>query len=255
MASELTVGSLSNVKTAGNIHMESTLPVIHLDGAGGAAKSSAIYFTEAGHDAPYETVNGYAGSIEYDGVVNQLVIGGYSGGTAKPGIKIARDTGLCSFSNGIAFSSQTDTSATGAAATSTTLDHYEEGTWTPVVRDLAGNVATCSTADGSFTRIGNRVFIGFNVQLSSIGSMTGSYVLITGLPFNHLATADNGTGTIDYFTNFDTSYSGLALDTSSTAWVLWLTGTAAGGGATQVYVPVSAISGDERIKGGAQYNT
>ena len=182
MASELTVGSLSNVKTAGNIHMESTLPVIHLDGAGGAAKSSAIYFTEAGHDAPHESVSGYAGSIEYDGVVNQLVIGGYSGGTAKPGIKIARDTGLCSFSNGIAFSSQTDTSATGAAATSTTLDHYEEGTWTPVVAGgtTAGTYnSTYSVA--AYTRIGRVVTVNFTIDWNS-HTGTGT-LLITGLPF------------------------------------------------------------------------
>ena len=160
--------------------------------------------------------------------------------------------GLVTAANGIAFT-QTGTAATGAATTSSTLDHYEEGTWTPVIRDLAGNVATSSAADGSFTRIGNRVFIGFNIQLSSIGSMTGSYVLIAGIPFNHNSGSDNGTGNIDYFNNFNTSYSGLSLDTSSTASLLWLTGTAAGGDTSQVYVPVSAISGDERIKGGAQY--
>ncbi len=163
------------------------------------------------------------------------------------------ETGLATFANGIAFS-QTGTAATGAATTSSTLDHYEEGTWTPVVRDLAGNVATLSVALGSFTRIGNRVLLGFQFTLSSIGSMTGSYVLIAGLPFNHLATTYNGTGNIDYFTNFDTSYSGLSLDTSSTASLLWLTGTPAGGGTGQVYVPPSALGGNELIKGGVQYH-
>lgn len=259
MASELEVGGLTtsgNLEVNGSTHkiyraVNSGNPEFHLGSS--ATNTLAIQSVYTGSAQTLNYVGFTTSSALSSADAGQFIFS--PDGVTKVNIN---DAGLTCAGEitctGINISSQTDTAATGAARTSGKLDHYEEGTWTPVIRDLAGNVATCSTADGSFTRIGNRVLIGFNVQLSSIGSMIGSYVLIAGIPFNHLASAHNGTGTIDYFTNFNTSYSGLSLDTSSTASLLWLTGTAAGGGAGQVYVPVSAISGDERIKGGAQYH-
>ena len=237
------------IKTAGDNAKRLTVDsagVLGVPASDGGTESTTLSTNAAGHtlfgndtanrDMNY-TVTGTGGHYFSTGGLNSASIAA---------------SGLATFGYGIAFT-QTGTAATGAATTSSTLDHYEEGTWTPVIQDLAGNVATCSVAVGSFTRIGNRVLVGFQVTLTSIGSMTGSYVLISGLPFNHVANTYNGTGNIDVFTNFDTSYSGLSLDTSSTASLLWLTGTAAGGGASQVYVPVSALGGNELFKGGAQY--
>ena len=99
-------------------------------------------------------------------------------------------TGLATFSNGIAFS-QTNTSATGATATGTTLSHFEEGTWTASL-EFGGSTTGITYASngnqGFYTRIGNMVYVSCLVVLSNKGSATGA-ATIAGLPFtvgNHL---------------------------------------------------------------------
>ena len=70
------------------------------------------------------------------------------------------------------------------------LDEYEEGTWTPVVKDAQGtpNAAGMAGATGFYTRIGNLVNVGFACLINSVSGMTSSdNVTIHGLPF----TVDN----------------------------------------------------------------
>ena len=65
---------------------------------------------------------------------------------------------------------------------STTLDAYEEGTWTPAL--TFGGGATGITYGGQFgyyTRIGDRVFVSGVITLTAVGSSTGT-ATITGLP-------------------------------------------------------------------------
>ena len=145
--------------------------------------------------------------------------------------------------------------ALGGNAVANTLDDYEEGTWTPTFRDLAGNLATLSTALGSYTKIGRQVILNFNLTLSSKGSMTGAYCLMSNLPFSHPNHAYNGTGHIDKFTNFDTAVSGLSFDISSTGTLMWLMGVAAAGSGTSQYIPTSYIGGNEHFKGTCIYYT
>ena len=92
--------------------------------------------------------------------------------------------GLCSFSGGIAFS-QTNSSATGATATGTTLDHYEEGTWTPVYSAGASSSGTWDTTlTGEYTRIGNLVTASMKITGTSMDfSSAGGYRTYSGLPF------------------------------------------------------------------------
>ena len=143
----------------------------------------------------------------------------------------------------------------GGNGSSNELDDYEEGTWTPTIVDLSSNAATLSTASGTYTKIGRQVILNYKVTLSNKGSMTGNYVLMGGLPFNHPNNDYNGTGMVDYFYNFDTAYSSLAWDTSSTTTVFWLTGVGAGGSGSTYYVPTSAFGGNETIKGSVIYIT
>ena len=124
-----------------------------------------------------------------------------------------------------------------------------------MIQDNLGNVATLSAALGYYTRIGRQVYLGYTVTLSSVASMTGSYIVMTGLPFSHPTSGQNGSGYIDYFANFDTSYSSMAFDTSSTGTYFWLVAVGAAGGASTSYVPASAFGGNEIIKGGATYIT
>lgn len=84
----------------------------------------------------------------------------------------------------------TDASATGTADANT-LDAYEEGTWTPVVRDATtgGNAATMQASTGHYTLIGNQCtvvarFINIDPDAGSPSAPTGgNTIYITGLPF------------------------------------------------------------------------
>jgi hypothetical protein len=92
--------------------------------------------------------------------------------------------------NGIDFSANTG----AAGETSALLDWYEEGTWTPEIWDstLATDPSppTYVAQEGSYTRIGNRVFIEGYVEISAFGGLsTTEQVHIGGLPF----TAKTGT--------------------------------------------------------------
>jgi hypothetical protein len=66
-----------------------------------------------------------------------------------------------------------------ASTDANTLDDYEEGTWTPTVVAGAGTITTY-TANGNYTKIGNRVFFSVNITISNNG--TGANYLQFTLP-------------------------------------------------------------------------
>lgn len=73
----------------------------------------------------------------------------------------------------------------GNAASSdvNTLDHYEEGTFTPtIVGSSTAGTPTYITQSGRYTRIGNRVLYSLLIAISAKGGMAGS-LTIGGLPF------------------------------------------------------------------------
>jgi hypothetical protein len=64
-----------------------------------------------------------------------------------------------------------------------TLDDYEEGTWTPAIAfGGASTGITYTTQDGTYTKIGNMVFLRAEIELLSKGTATG-VATIAGLPF------------------------------------------------------------------------
>lgn len=74
-----------------------------------------------------------------------------------------------------------------SSADPNTLDDYEEGTWTPVLTFATpGNLSVAySIQDGTYTKIGNRVYLSFRIVTSSFTHTTASGVArITGLPFS-----------------------------------------------------------------------
>ena len=81
-----------------------------------------------------------------------------------------------------------DFSATASGSgtmTSELLNDYEEGTWTPVLRDAAaGTAATTDASTGQYTKIGNVVYFRallININTTGLTSVNGAF--ITGLPF------------------------------------------------------------------------
>ncbi len=71
----------------------------------------------------------------------------------------------------------------GAGATSTLLDDYEEGTWTPVAYASSGTATgSYSQQLGTYTKIGRQVICMFDFQVTLSGTMVG-FAGISGLPF------------------------------------------------------------------------
>ena len=80
---------------------------------------------------------------------------------------------------GIDFSAQTASSATGATANGELLDHFEEGTWTPVQPTVGWYSG--AEIEGKYQRVGHWVTATFVVKFPDNGS--GIQALIDGLPF------------------------------------------------------------------------
>jgi hypothetical protein len=88
---------------------------------------------------------------------------------------------------GIDFSAQTATTASNTSVDAELLDHYEEGRFTAVLEDGAGNAATTvnipSTLNASYVRIGSVVHINGFLNISSVSAFASGNCKITGLPF------------------------------------------------------------------------
>jgi hypothetical protein len=76
-----------------------------------------------------------------------------------------------------------------ASADANTLDDYEEGTFTPVVRDAAAGNAAAGYAEqfGRYTKIGNIVNYSISfVNVNTTGLTGANQLFVTGLPFTSL---------------------------------------------------------------------
>jgi len=84
---------------------------------------------------------------------------------------------------GFEFGTQTDTAASGSTKTSATLDHYEEGTWTPVYE--SGGTFSCTYAQqtGHFTRIGRVVYVHGVISTATVSGTGSGPLKVAGLPF------------------------------------------------------------------------
>ena len=176
MASELTVGKIGvGIAPAHAATIYGTgagNATVQIEGEGGADPTLNFLVNNATHWA--------IGADDSDS--DSLKICQHSAVGSTNNFLTISSTGLTTFANGIAFSSQTDTSATGAAATSTTLDHYEEGTWTPTVIAASGSSPTYSAQVGHYTRVGNVCWVYANVTLTGLGSLSGKFG-VSGLPW------------------------------------------------------------------------
>jgi len=80
-----------------------------------------------------------------------------------------------------------DFSATAGTGTSELLNDYEEGTWTPTLKE-GTNTLTAGTNGGYYTKIGNQVTVWINIQ--DINKSGSGNLSITGLPFSANAAND-----------------------------------------------------------------
>jgi len=129
--------------------------------------------------------------------------------TSAAGVSVTGNVAM-SAGNGIDFSAQTATSASGASMTEELLDHYEVGTWTPYWWGYHhGNAAwqawpmdTAGNVQGKYIRIGNVVHVYARLLAFEMDNTTSSYPSIAGLPFSGIDSTAFGCATyIDAFSN------------------------------------------------------
>ena len=89
---------------------------------------------------------------------------------------------------GIDFSAQTATSESGATTSSELLDHYEEGTWTPVLTGSSGGSYTMNGGTGNYIRVGKSVTISFTLSWSAAATAYSGTLTLQGLPFSNGST-------------------------------------------------------------------
>jgi hypothetical protein len=176
MASELEVGKIGVGAAPSTYQLDVT--TTGNNGIRTGNGTDQVYMGSTGGAAAIGTLSNTALNVITNGV-SRLTISDAGLATFSAGIQVNGAVG--SFASGIYFSGQTGTAATGATTTTSVLNHYEVGTWTP---SLTGTTATIDPAyaTGTYTRIGNLVYVGWYSGSLTLASSSGS-ASIAGLPF------------------------------------------------------------------------
>jgi len=142
-----------------------------------------------------------------------------------------------------------------ASSNANTLDDYEEGTWTPnLTGDGGGSGQTYTAQTGTYTKVGRVVTVGFYINLSAKGTITGN-VIISNLPFTVL---NSGSivygGALPYWLALAVNHNviGIYANTNSTNIYFWgSTGTAS----TPPILTTTDIANTTRFWGSVTYMT
>ena len=172
MASELTVANIIAERGVGDPPTVQMLNNHDADSLGGEPAGKLQFLSKpAGSAVATAEIVGTA--IDATGVTGKLDFYTATGGTSTKRLTID-SAGLATFSNGINLGNT-------ASATATTLDGYEEGTWTPA---LTGTTETIPSGYnvGKYVRIGSLVWINWYSGAMTLASSSSS-AIITGLPF------------------------------------------------------------------------
>jgi hypothetical protein len=120
--------------------------------------------------------------IVQSSTTKQVSVANLTAGRAISATQITLTTGNVIVANGQGI----DFSATSGTGTSELLDDYEEGNFTPViVGSTSAGTGTYNTQIGTYTKIGNRVFIQIRIDWSA-HTGTGT-TAIAGYPFTSSA--------------------------------------------------------------------
>ena len=96
-------------------------------------------------------------------------------------------------SGGVNFSDASGGVTYSAGNVANTLDDYEEGTWTPVIKSIGtgGMNATFTATNAVYTRVGRMVHVAAYLSGINLDTITGGgYIILDGLPFNASAYGD-----------------------------------------------------------------
>ena len=131
--------------------------------------------------------NNFAINSSNDNQNNKIIIDSSSVQLVAGNVTVPNGNVVMGATRGIDFSANTNTSISGTGTSSELLDHYEEGTWTPVI----GGWDTFTPYSGStynygwYTRVGTIVHCGWKIYIQSLSTVSSSaQINIQGLPFN-----------------------------------------------------------------------
>ena len=108
-------------------------------------------------------------------------------------------SGVAGATGGIDFSNNT----TNSGATSSILDAYEEGTFTPSYNTSNSNIGsvTYDARTGRYIKVGRLCFITIRLRTDNISSVGSGTIRITGLPFTHVNQANGRAVSNNLFTS------------------------------------------------------
>ena len=137
----------------------------------------------------------------------------------------------------------------------TELD-YEEGTWTPIIRGNtpAPSGQSYSRQNGRYTKIGRSVTLEFDVLLSTQGTVGGTYLLISGVPYSPGMNYKAG-GTAVYFEAMGVSCTSVVATIAvADQMFIWVT-TAAQATLTRTNPATNYITDNTNFAGTIMYST
>jgi len=140
-----------------------------------------------------------------------------------------------------------------------TLDDYEEGSWTPAFSPASGSGITYTSQSGRYTKIGNMVYVAFEIEMSAKGTASGG-LLVTGLPFTvenpYTGSAEPWAFTPSFIFNMSTSITNFGgyCDNNTTSIVMRIS-TAASTTYPGAQLQVSDVATNFYIQGSASYRT
>jgi hypothetical protein len=110
----------------------------------------------------------------------------------------------------------------GSGASSSVLDDYEKGTWTPTLTNTGtAPSVTYNARDGEYVKIGNLVHISCHISLTAYTAGSGN-ARISGLPYTiNMSTVSYGSGAVGYAGNFNKTPRGVLFPNSTTLMRLY----------------------------------
>ncbi len=136
----------------------------------------------------------------------------------------------------------------GGTAAANKLDDYEEGAWTPLITGDSGSTSGQSygAVTGHYAKIGQLVYLGFDFSLTAVGSVGGSYAVISNLPFPALS-SNLGGGSLGYYTGLSNTTGPITFYVAASQAYLMEGGN--------TYVASSDITNSTRLIGFLSYRT
>jgi len=183
---------LGDVGVGGNIDVDgiSNLDVVDIDGAVNMATTLetsgtvTVKHTDGVANVSLSpTSTGGVINVRNSSGVGVITLDGRNG-LATIGNKLILTDGnlVVAAGHGIDFAAQTASSASGTGNLLELLDHYEEGTWTPVLTPSSSGSYGYAAQIGNYTRIGDVVTVTFWLAINALSSPSGNLIL-AGLPF------------------------------------------------------------------------